>query len=486
MMLSSGASLGSPQKLIRLLLVEDDPVEAGLVEKVLSEGRAVDFAVQRVPDLTTAKMVAQAASFDMVILDLNLPDSQGVETLSQFRSVVGDSVPIVVLGDTDDDGNAETALYGCEAEFLGKLHLDHRIVPRLLYHLLQRQRSESGLRQLIATYPDGMVVVNVDGVVLFANPAASDLFGRPIGDLINQQFGIPVVGDGAIEIEISGRRIAEMRVVKINWLEQNAWLTSLREITERKKMEDELRDAKVEAELSNVAKTHFLTCMSHELRTPLNSIIGFSEMIEHDILPDRHETCREYAGIINSSGKHLLAIVNDVLDVAAVEAGKVVLDCQLLDVNLVITSSLQMVSRLAREKGIELRYQPLPYMTPLYADYRRLRQILINLMANSIKYTMAGGTVILTCQCNHDGTLTLTVEDTGVGIPSTDLSNLMKPFSRVGDPYTSRSQGTGLGLYITRVMVELHGGSMTITSELKRGTTVVVSFPAERVLPYRA
>jgi len=482
----SYAPAASSQKLIRLLLVEDDSAEAGLVEKVLSEERAVDFSVQRVPDLSTAKKVVETASFDMVILDLNLPDSQGVETLSQFRAVVGDAVPIVVLGETDEDGNAETALYGCEAEFLAKLHVDSRIVPRLLYHLLQRQRSETGLRQLIATYPDGMVVVNFDGVVLFANPAASDLFGRPIGELINQQFGIPVVGDGAIEIEISGHRIAEMRVVKISWLEQTAWLTSLREITQRKRMEEELREAKIEAELSNIAKTHFLTCMSHELRTPLNSIIGFSEMIEHDIVPERPETYREYAGIINSSGKHLLSIVNDVLDVAAVEAGKVVLDCQLLDANLVITSSLQMVSKIAREKKIELCYQPLPYMTPLYADYRRLRQILINLLANAIKYTLPGGKVILNCQCNQDGTLTISVEDTGVGIAAGDLAKLMQPFSRVGDPYTTRSQGTGLGLYITRIMVELHGGTMTITSELKRGTSVLVCFPAERVVPYRA
>ncbi len=486
MIFSQTAPATPSQRLIRLLLVEDDPADASFVEKVLSEGKTVDFAVHRVADLSTAKQVARTDPFDMVILDLDLPDSQGVETLAQVRAVVGEAVPIVVLGETDEDGVGETLLYGCEAEFLAKLHLDHRIVPRLLHHLLQRQRTETSLRQLIATFPDSMVVVNIDGIVLFANPAASDLFGRPIGDLINQQFGFPVVGDGAVEIEIGGRRIAEMRVVKINWLEQAAYLTSLREITQRKQMEDDLREAKIEAELSNLAKTHFLACMSHELRTPLNSIIGFSEMIHHDILPERHDTCREYAEIINTSGKHLLSIVNDVLDVAAVEAGKVVLDCQILDVHLALTSSLQMVSNLAREKEIELNYQPVPYMIPLYADFRRLRQILINLLSNAVKYTLRGGSVTASCRCDEGGALVIKVEDTGIGIASENLANLMKPFSRVGDPYTSRKQGTGLGLYISRVMVELHGGSLAIDSELDHGTTVIVRFPPERVVPYRS
>ncbi|MEI6556989.1 MAG: ATP-binding protein [Rhodospirillaceae bacterium] len=475
-----------PDKLIRLLLVDDDPADASFVEKVLSEGSAVDFSVHRVADLSSARQIARTDPFDMVILDLDLPDSQGMDTLAQVRAVVGEAVPIVVLGEADANGVSPTTVHGYEAEFLAKLNLDHRIVPRLLHHLLQRQRTETSLRQLIATFPDSMVVVNIDGIVLFANPAASDLFGRPIGDLINQQFGFPVVGDGAVEIEIGGRRIAEMRVVKINWLEQAAYLTSLREITQRKQMEEDLREAKIEAELSNLAKTHFLACMSHELRTPLNSIIGFSEIIQQDILQAQHDTYREYAEIINTSGKHLLSIVNDVLDVAAVEAGKVVLDCQIIDVHLAITSSLQMVSRIAREKGVDLLYQPIPYMVPLYADFRRLRQILINLLSNSVKYTQAGGQVTTSCYCDEDGSLVLLVEDTGIGISAEDLANLMKPFGRVGNPYTTRNQGTGLGLYITRVMAELHGGSLTISSEPNLGTTAIVRFPPKRVVPYRA
>ena len=472
------------QRMIRLLLVEDDPADAKFVEKVLREGRAVDFSIQRAADLSSAKEVAQSSSFDMVILDLNLPDSQGVETLSQFRSVVGESVPIVVLSEDDDEGVSETLLYGSETEFLAKLHLDHRIVPRLLYHLLQRQRTETGLRELIYGYPDGMIVVNFHGVVLFANPAASDLFGRSIGELISHQFGFPVVHNEAVEIEIGGCRFAEMRVSKITWKNQEAFLTSLRDITKRKQMEQELRDAKIEAEISNTAKTKFLAHMSHELRTPLNSIIGFSEIMHRDASPSNSHTSREYAEIINTSGKHLLSIVNDVLDVSAVEAGKVVLECEIIDVNLAITSSLKMVSRLAQEKSIDLTYNATPMMIPLYADFRRFRQIIINLLSNAIKYTLAGGRVVIGYNHLPETGLSVIVEDTGIGIAGHDLVTLMNPFSHVGDPYTSRNQGTGLGLYITRVMVELHGGSLSINSEVGRGTTAIVRFPTERCVSH--
>ena len=476
----------SAPRSVRLLLVEDDPADAIFVEKVLNEGKSVDFSVHHVADLSAAKEVAQSNSFDMVILDLNLPDSKGMETLSHVRAVVGSSVPIVVLGDSDEDSVAETLLFGSEAEFLAKLHLDHKIVPRLLYHLLQRQRTETSLRQLLSTYPDGMVVVNIEGIVLFANPAASDLFGRTICELVSHPLGFPVVGDEPVEIEISGHRVAEMRVVKINWMEQAAYLTSLRDITQRKQMEKALYEAKSEAETSNTAKTHFLACMSHELRTPLNSIIGFSEILSGGSMCKQAGGCREYADIINTSGKHLLSIVNDVLDVAAVESGKVELDCQLLDVNLLITSSLKMVGKLAAKKRIGLNYQQIPYMMPLHADYRRVRQILINLLSNSIKYTAECGLVTISCKCDHEGALIVSVEDNGIGISRENLSRLMKPFIHVGDPYTSQNQGTGLGLYITKVMVELHGGTFTLLSEVKQGTTALVRFPPERVVPYRA
>jgi len=279
--------------------------------------------------------------------------------------------------------------------------------------------------------------------------------------------------------------VAEMRVVEINWRDDCAWLTSLRDITDRKRFEEELRDAKIAAEMANRAKSSFLACMSHELRTPLNSIIGFSEMMDHDILPGGHATCQEYARIIHNSGKHLLSIVNDVLDVAAVEAGKVTLDCQIIDVHQAISSSLQMVSKMAREKRIQLSDLTPPVMIPLYADYRRVRQIVINLLTNAIKYTLSGGIVTTNCTCDADGLLSIFVEDNGIGIAPEDLERVLAPFGRVGSPYTSREQGTGLGLYITRILIELHGGTLTIESEMGRGTRVAARFPAERVVPYR-
>jgi signal transduction histidine kinase len=470
---------------IRLLLVEDDPEHAEFLEEVLQEGGPVVFAVQRAATLGHARKAASENAFDIVILDLDLPDSRGVETLTQIRATLPETIPVLVL--TDEDGDPLAAVRaGSEEECLVKGRLDHRLVPRLLYHTLERHRVQSSLRRLIATNPDGIVVVNYDGIVLFANPAASELFGRPTAELIHQEFGFPIADGGTAEIEIGAERTAEMRVVEIDWFNNAALLTSLRDITEHKRIEQSLRDAKIEAEIANQTKSQFLANMSHELRTPLNAIIGFSDMIRSEIWgPERYDTSLEYAEAIHSSGLHLLSIVNDLLDLAAVEAGKVSMEEELFDVGAAVVSSVKMVGRLAAEKGIQITCQSTDCMLPVRADYRKIRQVIINLLSNAIKYTPAEGVVGVDWHLAPDGALLLNIRDTGIGIEGEDIMSLMAPFGRSANPYTRRLQGAGLGLYVSRLLAELHGGSLNLESVIGQGTVAVIRLPSERVFTGR-
>ncbi len=469
---------------ISLLLVEDSDRDARFVSRVLTEGRDGEIRVHRVANLPTAKKVIATQRFDIVILDLDLPESRGSDTVSLFRSFIDDRTPIIALSDDCEDSTGELSKLKGELYCIPKYQVNTKLVPYLLRRLCIGQQAQTSLQRLISTNPDSMVVVNTDGIVLFANSAATELFGRSIDDLLYHQFGVPVVTRGAIEIDIGGHRVAEMRVVEIDWQKELAWLTSLRDITEHKRLENELREAKVAAEIASRAKSQFLSCMSHELRTPLNSVIGFAELIQKGYASHTDQT-PDYAEIILSSGLHLLSVVNDILDVSSIESGRITLDCQLFDLGQAISSSLRILSRLAREKGVTLINHSSPIMIPVYADYRRIRQVIINIVSNGIKYTHAGGAITISCVYEESGGLSLKIVDTGIGIAEDHIHKLMIPFARAGDAYTSHQEGAGLGLYISNTLIELHGGKIVISSALKSGTTVSVHFPPERVLPYR-
>jgi len=242
------------------------------------------------------------------------------------------------------------------------------------------------------------------------------------------------------------------------------------------------RTAMLESQAANGAKTQFLANMSHELRTPLNAIIGFSEILVSG-LPGMNsaEKHQEYARDIHESGCHLLALINDILDLSKIEAGKLELDENLVDVGGALDSCISLIRGRAQEANLALNHEVLPGTPPLIADERKLKQIVINLLSNAVKFTPTGGKVALRAGLMRDYSFMIEVTDTGVGIAQEDLSKAFAPFRQVcSDPYQSK-EGTGLGLPLSRALVELHGGTLRVDSEVGLGTTVRVHLPAQRV-----
>jgi signal transduction histidine kinase len=227
----------------------------------------------------------------------------------------------------------------------------------------------------------------------------------------------------------------------------------------------------------------FLANVSHELRTPLNAIIGFSELIKDQRFgPGASEQYRDYAKDIHESGIHLLSLINDLLDLSKIEAGKFELHDEQVDVGDIIGASLRLLGERAGAASVELDVEAPHDLPSLRADERVVKQILINLLSNAIKFTPAGGRVSIAAGAEPDGTLALCISDTGIGIGEEQLQKAMSPFEQVDSSLPRKYDGTGLGLPLTKGMVELHGGSLQIDSALGRGTTVRVSFPKERVL----
>ena len=255
------------------------------------------------------------------------------------------------------------------------------------------------------------------------------------------------------------------------------------DVTELKQAEAKMAAAKAEAERSSRAKSEFLAKMSHELRTPLNSILGFSELLARDALgPAEMDKVRSYARTIHHSGTLLLQLIDEILDLSRIEAGKLRLADTPVDLARVVGDCVEMMAGSAQAAGVALRQSPPSGPTRLLADARALRQVLINLLTNAVKFTPAGGRITVAIAGTADGGTCLSVADTGVGIAEEDLQRVREPFEQVADAYAPTHRGTGLGLTIAGALVDAHGGRLEIDSTPGEGTTVRVLFPAERTL----
>jgi signal transduction histidine kinase len=244
--------------------------------------------------------------------------------------------------------------------------------------------------------------------------------------------------------------------------------------------------AKEAAEAADRAKSEFLANMSHELRTPLNAIIGFSTLMHDAAFGPLHERYRSYAKIVTDSGSHLLSLINDILDIAKAESQGLELGDAEVDLSEVVTFSVAMVEPMAVNCKVACQSTVDDGLPLFWGDGKKLRQILINLLSNAVKFTPAGGTVRLTVQREQSGGLMVSVADTGIGIAADKIPVALAPFGQVDSSLARKYDGVGLGLPLTKRLIELHGGTMEISSEPGQGTTVTARFPTERLQDARS
>ncbi|MCR9074171.1 MAG: ATP-binding protein [Alphaproteobacteria bacterium] len=271
-------------------------------------------------------------------------------------------------------------------------------------------------------------------------------------------------------------KVTELRTAD-GWLLQ----TTL-DISDIKEREAAMRRAVADADIANRAKMEFLAVMSHELRTPLNAIIGFSDVIRNRVLGDAMDTYMRYAEHINESGTHLLALINDLLDVSRIEAGRLELEESAFSVNELIGECARMLRVRADDKDVDLTVEEAETAFCLNADRRAVKQILVNLASNAIKFTPAGGSVRLSYAIDDRGRVKIAVADTGIGIPEDRHEVVFRPFEQLENAHSRRHDGTGLGLFITRNLAEAHKGVIHLESTVGKGTVVSVTFPAERTI----
>src|SRR5947207_4016510 len=306
----------------------------------------------------------------------------------------------------------------------------------------ESRTSQASLRATIERLPDGIVIVDRQGSIRFANPAAERLFDRTAEDLVGTSFGFPVVVGETTEIDIVQRRggvvYAELRVVETEWDDEQVQIVSLRDITDRKQAQERAqqlaygREARLEAEAASKAKSEFLAIMSHELRTPLNAVLGYSELMELGISGPVTDKMREQIGRIRVSATHLLSLVNDILDLAKVEAGRLQVSSGPASATGTVSAAVALIQPQAQARSLELNLLRPPEPSPIYrGDDERARQILVNLLSNAVKFTAPGGKI--TVQIGSPKTpdpetklqpkrsyVSFRVTDTGSGIPRSE------------------------------------------------------------------
>jgi signal transduction histidine kinase len=358
------------------------------------------------------------------------------------------------------------------------------------------------LRAIIESLADGIVIVDARGVIRFANPAAARLFARDPDALVGTPLGTPLVAGETTEMEIVRRGggevvFAELRVVKTDWEGEPAELVSLRDVTDRRNAEERSRqlaherDARLEAEAASRAKSNFLAIMSHELRTPLNAILGYSELIELGISGEISDQMRDQINRIRRSAKHLLGLVNGILDLAKVEAGRLIVANAPANVAEAITSAMTLIEPQAQAKNIELCVPSASDSLPAYiGDDGRVRQILVNLLSNAVKCTDPGGRITIDCATTtnpgagprlqaRSAHVRITITDSGSGIAADKLQSIFEPFVQVETGPTRTREGSGLGLTIGQRLARAMGGDLTVESVVGEGSSFTLWLPAD-------
>ena len=358
---------------IKVLLVEDNPDDALLVQEMIKAKGAGQFELSVEGTLAGSLGRLQKEPFDLILLDFNLPDSRGLATMKSFQKDAA-HLAIVVITGMDEEAIALEALKNGAEDFLVKSEFDGSLLVRSARYAVERKRSENLQR-------------------------------------------------------------------------------------------------------ASKAKDEFLANMSHELRTPMNSIIGFSEVLCDGKYGPLNERQKKYAQNILVSGRHLLSLINDVLDLATVESGKMVLEASLFSVKNCLEEAVRMVGGLPFSEKIKPVLELAEGLGELHADQRKIKQVVYNLLANAVKFTPAGKVGIRVRRV--DGGIEMAVWDTGIGIAPENLGKVFEAFFRVESAYTKETEGTGLGLAICRKIVELHGGKIWIESGgIGKGTTVKFTIPS--------
>jgi len=504
---------------IKVLIVEDDLIDRRALERALTRSSLDIGSTRLAASLAEAMAMLEKERPDIVFLDLGLPDSCGLESVASLQKWAHD-IPIVVLSGLEDEQLAVSAVQKGVQDYLTKGSIDGTVLSRVVSYAIQRKEYECQLRATEERYRT--IFENSAVAIMMADEAgqliswnrlteellgmrSSDLHLRPVESLYPevqwQKLRSEHIRQKGMQHHLETQMIRKngeiidvdisLTVLRNPRGDVTGSIAVVQDITEKKRAETALRERQerlnsataqakemaLRAEAANAAKSQFLANMTHEIRTPMNAIIGFSDILaDDDLTPEQ----AGYVELIRNSGRHLLGLINDVLDLSKVEAGRLGIELQRCSLVSVLDSVEAMMRTVAEEKKVHFKVIKSPEVPDdLYTDPSRLRQCLVNLISNAIKFTHDGHVHVrvLVEGPGNDPHLRFDVEDTGVGIPAEKQALVFEAFRQADGSTTRKYGGTGLGLTITRELAELLGGTISLQSQPGQGSVFSLTLP---------
>lgn len=511
---------------MQILLIEDNPGDVRLIRHMLQSAPALAIDLTSRERLDGALQLLQEQPFDLVLLDLSLPDSQGLATFDTLYYHQPE-LPIIVLTGLDNEELAVKAVRSGAQDYLVKGEINPQLLVRAIRYAIERKRSAEALRETQLRYTAlfensniGIFLISLDGLYLNLNGKAAAMLGcsvaevlgelatdfiftPPLGDL-HQQIATLLAGDPLpiyeclLQQRTGGQLPLEVNTTLVRTAANKPlYIQSVvRDITKRRQIEDALSAERIQLaqrvaertqELSAVnakllrsarMKDEFLATVSHELRTPLSVILTITEAMEDQVYGELGGTQAKALQRMRKSGRHLLALINDILDVSKIESGKLDLEIGPLSLQTICEDSIQMVQEAATAKRLVLTPTIDPTISLFYADGRRLMQMLVNLLNNAIKFTPTSGHIGLDVHGDRAReAIYFAVWDTGIGIAERDMPRLFHPFVQLDSRLAREYQGAGLGLALVYRLAELHGGSVAVESVVNQGSRFTISLP---------
>jgi PAS domain S-box-containing protein len=510
---------------LNVLIVEDSADDTQLMLREIKRGGYVVYS-ERVETKADMQAALSRQPWDIILSDYSMPKFSAMAALETLKAS-GLDIPFLVISGTVGEETAVAALKSGAHDFLTKDKLA-RLIPAIERELRDaearrsRREAESRYQLLVERLPIIVYMSPVDNIqsISYVSPQIQTILGyTPEEWLADPGFWQtrihPNDREGVLHsVEESGRKgepsSMEYRMLardgRVVWFHDQAvllrdeqgrpisWQGIKVDVTDRKQAEAEIlqwnaelerrvEERTTELERALRAKDEFLASMSHELRTPLNAILGLSESLAENIAGPLNEKQQRYVKTISESGNHLLSLINDILDLARIESGQVVLNIVEVDLQQLCQACLRMINQLAHKKEQEVSLEVEEGIGSIWVDERRLKQILVNLLSNAVKFTPSGGELGLKVHADPwEKRVMFTVWDHGIGISEEDRKRLFKPFVQLDSSLSREAPGTGLGLALVAQMVRLHGGSVQLESKLKEGSRFTVTLPWEPAL----